>query len=831
MAFPTLKFACVALFGASLLMVSCSDDVDQTPSGPVQCEPGSVYNPITGVCSPTGNNNPDPPNNTSSNNVVSTNNMSGNNSNNVSNNQTNNQTNTNNTMGSDRCLPGLDSDGDGLENECECFLGTNPYLADTDGDGLEDGEEDANGSCDFDPGETDPRSADTDSDGLNDGDERAAGTDPLNPDSEGDGIPDGVEVASGCMNPLETDTDGDGLPDDLEDSNGDGELGTCVNRMFDPQCAGGESDPCVEDTDGDGTPDSGEAQYRQCLPEDTQNLIVAQKVDNINADYQLVHDASATVFPVSTTTSAPVEAHVFEDATARYTGFVLSFDPSGETNPVLLGDALVGSVQAEYPSAARRVSGRRVVTHDGFEAAVASIVDLPAGTSLSAARDALLAEIAGVMPSEISHGATAAIAGDTSPTVFVHQVVSRSASQAIVVGALVTLDDYQNTAIRTGYLVDDLTGGNSLAGQMDQAVEECVAYTVTAKPKVDIIISIDGSGSMNDEQNRLASFVTTFTTLLTNSNLDWRAAVTRPDCNDNMGLSQDMTDLISAHCQAIPIPIGFPFPGFGGKTGELVAGGFTAVPSELQNRLDPSTFESGGEYTISALTAAADRALPRSDTDATKFRTEAAVVLIAISDEEDEFFQDALSFGNSQSITLDATQEAELETETQPWIDFLLRPEIGATSFGIVWPPGEACPSGNGAAVAHAVAAIANGTGGSVGSICQADIASTLQEIANATAGIASGLRLRGAPLPPTLKVVHGEAVSGNISDMPRSRADGFDYDAIVNRVKFTGTTPPQTGDRVVIPYRRWENSVFVCQTNADCPSEQKLECLNGECR
>lgn len=809
----------------TLLGVSCSDDtVEQTPT---ECGPGQVLNPITGTCQSTAPDNNGQTNNTNTNNIVNPNNLNNSTSNNTStNNQTNNS--TNNTT-DERCLAGLDSDSDGLDNACECVLGTNPYVGDTDGDGLTDAEEDANGNCNFDPGETDARQRDTDSDGLTDGEEIQEGTDPLNPDSDGDQIPDGIELASGCMDPMNVDSDGDGLPDDLEDSNKDGLLGTCVNRAFDATCADGESDPCVVDTDGDGTPDSEEAQYRQCLPEDTQNLIVPQVIKNVVANYQLVVDASASPFAVSS--SGPVvEAHVFEDAAARYTGFVVSFNPAGETNPSVLGDQIVAKVQAEYGTAVRRASGRRVTTHDAFEASVGTLIDLPAGTDLAVARNAIMARIAGVTSTDLSHGAAASQAGDTTPTLFVYEVVSRSATQAVVVGAFVTLSDYQNTSLRTGFLVDDLTGGTSLAGEMDMAVPECVGYTVTARAKVDIIIAIDGSGSMSDEQARLASFVTTFTNLLAQSNLDWRAAVTRPDCGDNMGLSPEMTALISAHCMTIPVPIGFPFPGFGGKTGELVGNGFTSSPSELQNRLQPGTFDGGGEYTISAVAAAADRALPRSATDTKKFRPDAAVVLIAIGDEEDQFFQDALSFGNTTSITLTPAQVTELETKTQPWIDHLLQADIGATAFGIVWPTGEACPSGNGSYVSHAVTSISNGTGGSVGSICQTDIAASLAEIANATAGIASGLRLRGTPLTPTLKVVHGIA-NGAIVDMPRSRANGFDYDSTVNRVRFTGSTPPQTGDRVIIPYRRWENSVFVCQSTEDCPAAQKLKCVDGECR
>lgn len=69
-----------------------------------------------------------------------------------------------------------DPDNDGLTNEQEVQLGTNPIFRDTDFDGLTDGEEVRLG--------TDPLCADTDGDGVPDGVEVRIGTDPLTPDSE-----------------------------------------------------------------------------------------------------------------------------------------------------------------------------------------------------------------------------------------------------------------------------------------------------------------------------------------------------------------------------------------------------------------------------------------------------------------------------------------------------------------------------------------------------------------------------------------------------------------------------------------------------------------------
>ena len=82
-------------------------------------------------------------------------------------------------------VSGLDSDGDGLSDEEEIRLGT------------------------------DPRSPDTDRDGLTDLDEMRRGTSPTLIDSDGDTLLDGQE-AFGCSDPRNPDTDGDGLGDNVD---------------------------------------------------------------------------------------------------------------------------------------------------------------------------------------------------------------------------------------------------------------------------------------------------------------------------------------------------------------------------------------------------------------------------------------------------------------------------------------------------------------------------------------------------------------------------------------------------------------------------------------
>lgn len=105
-----------------------------------------------------------------------------------------------------------DIDGDGLDNDAEAVLGTNPRSADTDGDGIPDGWE-------FDH-QLNPRDAsdldlDPDGDGLTNYEEYLSGTDPRSADTDGDRMPDAWEVQYGLdpQDPVDAseDTDGDGF--------------------------------------------------------------------------------------------------------------------------------------------------------------------------------------------------------------------------------------------------------------------------------------------------------------------------------------------------------------------------------------------------------------------------------------------------------------------------------------------------------------------------------------------------------------------------------------------------------------------------------------------
>ena len=98
-------------------------------------------------------------------------------------------------------------------------------------------------------------STDTDADGLTDDEEEALGTDPNNPDSDGDFISDLFEVGDDIANPIDTDADGtiDALDDDSDedgtpdaDEAGDDDLDT------DPVDTDGDGEADFRDLDSDG---------------------------------------------------------------------------------------------------------------------------------------------------------------------------------------------------------------------------------------------------------------------------------------------------------------------------------------------------------------------------------------------------------------------------------------------------------------------------------------------------------------------------------------------------------------------------------------------------
>ncbi|MEX0772349.1 MAG: OmpA family protein [Balneolales bacterium] len=192
----------------------------------------------------------------------------------------------------------MDTDGDGIPDQEEINLGTDPENSDTDGDGLSDGDE-------LNEYQTDPLVADTDDDGLSDGDEVLVyNTDPLNSDTEGDGVSDGDEVLEYNTDPLNPDSDDDSLND--------------YEEIFDH-----ETNPNNPDTDGDGFTDGDEiAMGTDPLDPDDPMVITNLSTINFDFDRSNIDDRSARLLTenVELMLDAPSDYRVTVEAFTDHIG-------------------------------------------------------------------------------------------------------------------------------------------------------------------------------------------------------------------------------------------------------------------------------------------------------------------------------------------------------------------------------------------------------------------------------------------------------------------------------------------------------------------------------
>jgi predicted flap endonuclease-1-like 5' DNA nuclease/alpha-tubulin suppressor-like RCC1 family protein len=154
-----------------------------------------------------------------------------------------------------------DDDNDGLSDENETAIGSDPYNPDTDGDGFCDGNGTGDGACFAGP-DTDPLDpavpVNTDGDAFPDEDPDGPGGLTADDDDDNDGYLDTMEVA--CLSdPLDAaslpdDMDGDGICDQMDDDmDGDGILNDDEAGLPDG------TSPSNPDSDGDGICDGPQA--------------------------------------------------------------------------------------------------------------------------------------------------------------------------------------------------------------------------------------------------------------------------------------------------------------------------------------------------------------------------------------------------------------------------------------------------------------------------------------------------------------------------------------------------------------------------------------------
>ncbi len=669
-------------------------------------------------------------------------------------------------MGVERCATGVDSDSDGINNDVECTLGSDPFNRDSDGDGLLDGTEAMYPHICV-------------------ADDRSAQRRPPVTCADDTGCMPGERCRG--LDPASSDSDGDGVPDSMEDPNRDGMIDT----------AHGETDPRLWDTDGDGNNDA-MGGLDICRP---SGLATVTQVDVPGGGIQAGHDpAWGTARTVMGTMNR---------------GALLLDDTAANVSALVANNAAAGDVRAEAMRIEGLISsavgagitpvlvGRSLTTHE-MNPAITSTFRIARSTSASAIRDSIVNALI---------GAPAPGGGPnvgTSAEFFLDvTTVRRTSGLAMdrddIIVAVSPRSDYEDASRATSIRVSDLVNTTAIAETGKVVGAGCQVFRADRVSMADFLWTVDTSGSMGDDQMRLGNTASAFFTRLNAAGVDFRVGVltaghttlnlatpgfhwiSGTDMNGARTLCEQVTSQGLGTCPTSPSDTVSPYP-FAGSLEEPVAAAVVG-------------------HNIFAHPPAADASNP----DRT-FRAGARVVAFMVTDEPgtNDFGRYFSTASDPRAISdgmMPPTYTARPYGATYNAmtlgniIEYFHREEI--LTFGLL--PVSATPCST-AAVADLPRCVVEGNGGAVIPITtatDAEVSAAMARIVDAVAGATSQFQLERSPITSTIKV----RVRG--MDVPRSRASGFDYDPASRSVVFFGSAfRPAMGDEVVISYRVWEGSL-----------------------
>jgi len=739
-------------------------------------------------------------------------------------------------------VPNVDTDGDGLSDDIENTLGTNPNDPDSDDDGLTDGEEALTRG-------TNPLSPDSDCDGINDGEEVTSGTNPLLFDSDGDGISDGVESGrttnldparctgvfvpdadpTTTTDPQDADSDGDGVSDGAEDGN--------QNGSVDP----GELDP-------NDNGDTGGAIGQACATPIGPTFHTSGPADAYVATAPTFAGASTQPITVNGTEVGLVTF----DSTNRIIGFAVNKTPEG------------ASPSAELTTIEGRIGNLTVplvqplpTSWDGFDAVK--------GSYNYANGQAQPTAISQVVRRVLNFGAndnavTIPLTGapdDNGPYKLGLEVVHRSATTSIVMGALTRLADFDNPTTGRDFRLEDLVNGTALGQVGDATTPKCDVFPSQAQQPVDFIWVVDNSGSMDDAQNAVIAARDQMVAQLQNSTLDWRLAVISTEFSRRA--SGPTFNGVQATCN------------FNAVAGVTTGGArtcmceFTRDATEFGNCVNAlglagSGAEGAYEPMKHALTSTFLPATASGAAEnARKVRADARVVMVVLTDAGEQSTVDPAvrdpKSGDEASWT--AYFQGGNNATYDTW-DPNRTNEPPMLIGGIICPRNAACSgeedstgtTGDQLIEQNRYYNVFESLGAVIGAISQpnganaadnAAIAETIEGIVVAVIGQVSPYTLSNDPISSTLKVAMEGPVTnangcngGNLADIPRSRIDGFGYDGATNTLSFFGACrPTSVGADIAASYRRWidltgdpDGGDQPC--GGDCPDP--FICVNDQC-
>ncbi|MFO0559865.1 MAG: hypothetical protein U0269_17735 [Polyangiales bacterium] len=665
-----------------------------------------------------------------------------------------------------RCAAGVDSDGDGLTNDAECALMTDPYNPDTDMDGLSDGAEARY-----------PRVC--------------VATMPAMQRRPVVACSDMMPCRAGEMcrglNPTARDTDGDGVSDFEEDPD--------ANAMIDT--SRGETDPRLIDSNGDGIND-GMSGIAICRPSGLATLVQG----GIPGGPTQLGYAPSWRNSGRVTGTMMRGGIALEDPTAGVAAFAAVVPSMGDITAE--SSRIEGIVTTALGAGVSPILiGRGLTTHE-MNPAVTSTYRVARMTSASALRDSIVMPLVGAAapPAMPAVGASTEFYVDITT---VRRTMGASANFNDVVVAISPRASYDNPALTTATRSIDLVNTTAVA-QNDKGLGfNCQTFTAAGPPQVDFIWTVDTSVSMDPHQQRIGNTASLFFTNMAAAGVDFRVLVLSAEGAGGFDFTRNNAVWVAGSAM---------------NGANLLAYRVTVDPWAMMagDTLAPYPIASGnfqvqiGEEPIAAAVRAhlaLGPMAPASTHASWRLRPGATVAAFFVADETGA--NDDNRYFSMDMARWGATYAARLTSST----NYFRTNNI--LTFGMVNTPNPAvmCAPATSADMRRCVIVQNGGAYLDIARATDADATAAMARIVSAVAGAASQYRLTRAPITSTIKV----RVRG--MDVPRSRANGFDYDSVANSIVFYGPMyRPNMGDEVVVSYRLWQpcpSRGASCRTDSEC--------------
>ena len=744
-----------------------------------------------------------------------------------------------------------DTDGDKLPDGLEVNSGTDPLNADTDGDSCLDGDEDKNRNGQKDEGESDPRDAsdcgtgllDSDGDGLSDEEEARLGTDPERPDTDGDGLSDNEEVRTYGTDPLNADTDGDGISDG-DEVNGNNPRGLTSDPNKPDSDDDGLSDkleldsgcldPSKEDTDGDGYLDGVEAYVNEhgalihnapfdpCVKQDlsasnpaAMNACATDKLRQVT-----IHRVSFGDIEIAATAEFSQTTKI-RSANGRDVG-VMIYNPTAQVVGIAISKSPTGADVAAEETAAKSLlqslgtvtgaTAQVYTTWDGFTASHA-YYDLSGAIDLKAMANSIVQKF--VSGASNLWDALSAPAGVTGPFKIEASYVRRSASRTIAVISIMPMSLYDADE---SFELADVAGGSALAQFGDTTSAKCELFKTDDTPKIDFVWVVDCTGSMTSYQTAVGIAGPAFMDQLANANIDWRMAGI---CTNEDYVDKDYS------------PSGCGRDGFRAFTTDpaVARGWFTGGDQPFytsgckENPLEASKAIIAKRFQSSSFDYA---------TQPTKtVRPDATLVFLFLADADDQ----ANTTIDGYKVFFD-NYRGNLGAQKLQMHGIICMQ--GLNSDGIT---GSTNSCGETQRSPRRSISLINHLGGVKGDIYEVQRSGTtaltpiISNIMSAATSGTSTYTTEHAPIAATIKLaidpstqIYGTACDRD--DVPRSRNHGFDYDGTTQRILFYGDCRPrEAGKEIAISYRYWNDITSNpngVDDNCEAPLEWSVE--QGKC-